>query len=98
MPILLGGSVFAQQTRPPAKAAPANPEAEKALPDVGVLMQSGEFQEAEEAIRRDARFGPAHGNLGNLLLQQHKLEPAKKELELAIKLTPITRERTATWA
>ncbi|PYT95113.1 MAG: hypothetical protein DMG38_28235 [Acidobacteria bacterium] len=60
---------------------------------LGCVYEQGKLPaEAEaqyrEAIRLDSKFAPAHGNLGNLLLREHKLEPAKKELELAIKLDP----------
>ena len=60
---------------------------------LGCVYEQGKLPaEAEaqyrEAIRLDSKFAPAHSNLGNLLLREHKLEPAKKELELAIKLDP----------
>src|SRR6202007_2005257 len=39
-------------------------------------------------IRLDPKFAAAHGNLGNLLLQQDKIPAARKELEQAIRLDP----------
>jgi len=61
-----------------------------------ILVRAGDRAAAERELRRalelEADHFPARVNLGRLLLQQQRLDEAKRELQAAARLAPLDRE------
>jgi tetratricopeptide (TPR) repeat protein len=77
--------------QPPANATRETSEAERLTKEAAELIKA-EPQRAEtllrEALTKDLFFGPAHNNLGVVLLQRDELYTAAEEFEWARKLMP----------
>jgi len=60
--------------------------------NLGNLLQTGEFEQAEAIYRQAIAANPSHFgsylNLGNLLMEQHQIEPAIQAYQTALALKP----------